>query len=84
MQPLCIESQVAYSVYAHVVHMHPCLGVCGKTFIDKRTLASAHKFDVAFTYGVSDTPTHAVAAARDRHANTATVRPNERDKMLFS
>lgn len=82
MQPLCIELQVAYSVYAHVAHMR--LGVCGKTFIDKRTPASAHKFDVAFAYGVSDTPTHAVAAARDRHANTATVRPRERDKMLFS
>lgn len=33
----------------------------------------------------SHTPTHTVAAARDRHANTATVRPNEseREKMVF-
>lgn len=63
-----------------LVHMNLCLQ---QAFIDKRTLASAHKFDVTFTYRVRDTPTHTVAAARDRHGNTATVRPNERDKMVF-
>lgn len=54
---------------AHVLHVPECVGVSGEEFIDKRTLISAHKFDVTFPYRVSHPPTRTVAAARDRHAN---------------
>ncbi len=67
-----------------LVHMC-CTCMPGFAYIVKDSLIKEpsllpRKFDVTFAYGVSNTPTHTVAAARDRHTNTATVRPNERDR----
>lgn len=83
-QGLCIHSPsvIGCRCVFNVCTCGACACVCvciyGEAFIDKGTLISAHKFDVTF----SDTPTHSVAAARDRHSNTTTVRPNEREREI--